>query len=174
MVAGCGAAPSGGGSSGDGAVGSATIDEKLPFVGSLREFGSAKQEEGQFVLAYCGCTCWRALITRADGTLRRQVLVHFKPESAEDAASTLIMEGEAEAALVTGVVDQNAGVTDGRALIGPYAMIFEADRNQEAISQTDTCVMCHFGEQPVWTLPSYHPDYELEPPNCLGCHPLGN
>jgi hypothetical protein len=174
VLAGCGAAPTGGGSSDGTSSAVATLEETRPFVGRVKEVGNPDQELGDFVLAYCGCTCWRALFIHDDGSVRTQLLVHFDPEGDGEATSEVVMEGKAEGGLVSGIVDQSAGLTEGRAVIGPYAMTFAADRNQQEIEQIDTCIMCHFGERPVWTLPTSHPEYLLDPPNCLSCHPLEN
>jgi hypothetical protein len=172
VIVGCASSPTVNAPPGGATLTSAGLDETRPYVGRLKDPSSPDRDLGDFVLAYCGCSCWRVMISRADGTVRTQLLVHFSPQGTSESTAEVVVQGEAEGSIVTGTVNQNTGLAKGRALIGPYAMIFAADRNQERMDQSDTCIMCHLGEEPIWPLPSEHPEYQVAPPDCLSCHPL--
>jgi hypothetical protein len=177
FVLGCQAAPTPSSSGGESeeALPIGGLNDTLPYFGRLKTAdptGQGLYESGDFMLARCGCDCWRVLVTQDDGSVRAQFLVHFSWEEEGASAAEVYMLGEDAGTTLRGIVDQDAGVTEGHMLIGPYAMVFAADRSEEPADKVETCVRCHVGEAPPWPLPSHHPQYEADPPTCLSCHPV--
>ncbi|UCG15360.1 MAG: hypothetical protein JSV19_08670 [Phycisphaerales bacterium] len=177
LVLGCHAPPAPSSSSGEpeATLPDGGLEATYPFFGRMKTADPADQEfreSGDFMLARCGCNCWRVLVSQDDGSVRAQFLVHFSWQEHEASAAKVHVLGEDNGTTLSGIVDQNTGLTEGRMLIGPYAMVFAAGRSEEPADKVKTCVMCHVGEAPPWPLPSHHPQYEADPPTCLRCHPV--
>ena len=173
VLAGCGASSSVGPASDGGTDSHAKLPDKQPYFGRLKSLDDPTTDAGEFMLAYCGCTCWRVMIIREDGAVRTQMLVNFRRTSSEaEADGEYAIVGTAEGATLTGSVWFNEGHTSGRLVLGPYAMVFEAQRSDQEADLVVTCTKCHFGEDPIRRLPADHPAYEESPPNCLKCHSL--
>ena len=143
-----------------------------PYFGRFKEVDAPDREAGDVMLALCGCDCWRVMMLWDDGGVRTQLLVHFSPQSGSESTEEVIMQGQADGAILNGTVDQVAGSTEGRVLIGPYAMVFVAQRSKQEADQVETCTACHFGEEPLWRIPTEHAEYQRDPPDCLTCHSL--
>jgi len=173
VLAGCGASSSVGPASDGGADTYVKLPDTQPYFGRLKSVDDPAADAGEFMLARCGCMCWRVMIIREDGAVRTQMLVHFRqtPSDAE-AGDEYTVVGGAEGATLTGSVWFDEGQTSGRMVLGPYAMVFEAQRSDEEADLVVTCTKGHFGEDPIRRLPADHPPYEESPPNCLKCHSL--
>jgi hypothetical protein len=149
------------------------LPDTRPYFGRLKSLDAPATDAGEFMLAYCGCTCWRVMVIREDGAVRTQMLVHFdEPSARGDGENEYRVAGDAEGATLTGSVQFNAGLATGRMLVGPYAMVFEAERGNQEADQVLSCTKCHVGEDPIRVLPLDHPPYQAEPANCLTCHSL--
>jgi hypothetical protein len=171
-VTGCGATPEADAPSSQAPPVMHGLKEIEPYFGQLREAESPDQEVGEFMLALCGCDCWRVMMLRDDGTVRTQILVEFSPLAGSQSPDEVVMRGEVDGAILTGTVDQEIGSAEGHALIGPYAMRFAARRSEDEADEVRTCVACHVGAEPIQPLPAQHPGFQLDPPNCLTCHSL--
>jgi hypothetical protein len=144
-----------------------------PYFGRLKSLDEPALDVGEFMLARCGCECWRAMIIREDGAVRTQILVYFRRTSSQaEAGDEYAIVGAADGVTITGSVWYDEGQTSGRMVLGPYAMVFEAQRSDQEADLVVTCTKCHFGEDPIRRLRADHPPYQESPPNCLKCHSL--
>lgn len=148
------------------------LEETRPYFGRLKGVDSPDRELGDIMLALCGCKCWRIMISRDDGAVRTEVLVHFSPQAGREATDTVVMQGGDDGVILNGTVDQVIRSAEGRVLIGPYAMVFSAGRSERPTDQVQTCMVCHVDDEPLRPLPAAHPEFETGPSDCLSCHPV--
>ena len=148
------------------------LEETRPYFGQLKEAGAPGEELGDVMLALCGCKCWRVMVLRDDGAVRTQFLVHFALQGEGESPTEVLVQNEDDEGILRGTVNQDTGLAEGRMLIGPYAMVFAANRSEEDADQVKTCLACHVAEEPLRPLPTGHPEYQTSPPDCLTCHSL--
>ena len=172
VLIGCGAPPVANVPSAEAPLILVGLDQTRPYFGQLKGVDSPDRELGDVMLAFCGCKCWRVMMSRDDGAVRTQVLVHFNPQAGRESTDTAIMQGGDDGIILNGTVDQVTGSAEGRVLIGPYAMVFSAGRSEQPTHQVQACMVCHVDDEPLRPLPAGHPKYETGPPDCLTCHPL--
>lgn len=146
------------------------IANQQPFWGKLLSADGLGREEGEFLLATCGCGDWRALVTPADGSGQVQFPVHFYSSGEYDPATDVTVYGEEGDFALSGVVAQVAGTTNGWMKLRSRTPRFNATRGSNHTDQAEACVLCHVGDDPILPQPENHPAFELNPPNCLSCH----
>ncbi len=152
------------------------LSDARPFFGRVSKAISPSQEVGDFALASCGCGSWRAVVLSDDGHEHTQVDVQFRTADGTEVltpSSTVVFSGERSGIAIEGTVNQASGTATGRMRIVQDELVFSAVRSEAHTARTSTCLMCHTGDDPLWPLPSWHPVYQKNPPNCLICHPVG-
>lgn len=144
-----------------------------PFFGRFRP-AEGGAEVGDFVLASCGCGDWRAVLAADDGTAPEQFPVRFFTAGDYVPTGSVVVYAEEDTRALSGTIDQDQGVVEGRARLDVRRYTFAATRSTDHGAAVRTCAFCHLGADPIWPLPETHPpDYLRDPTICLDCHSLG-
>ena len=144
------------------------ITDQQPFFGTV---GWPVAVDGsQLVVATCGCGDWRALVKPSQDGDPVQFVVQFFTAGDYAASGPITVFGQDSGNGLSGTIDQDSGAANGTLVLGDFKTFFSAQRSDEHQSQAEACALCHTGPIPVFPLPSTHPNYQLNPPNCLSHH----
>lgn len=144
------------------------ISDVRPFFGKM--FDSQRREVGDFLLATCGCGDWRVLLSFIDGSPQRQFPVRFYAAGPYTPTGSVTVYGAETDQAADGIVDQDAGQTEGRLALGFMQRTFLATRGDAHAQEVEACVLCHIGENPIWPQPPNHPTYVPGVTDCFMCH----
>jgi hypothetical protein len=145
------------------------IADTRPYFGKLRTTEGI--DEGDFLLATCGCGDWRVLITRADGA-QSQVAVRFYSEGDYSPSGPVTFFGADETTRTLGTVDQDAGTAAGDIEALALRHAYSGHRGQAHAQEIQACTMCHIGANPIWPQPPGHPPYIPNQTDCFTCHTI--
>jgi hypothetical protein len=148
------------------------ITDTRPYFGKLASADAPDQEQGDFLLASCGCGDWRVLMRPADGSPQTQFPVQFYAAGEYVETGDVTVYGTVDGGdALFGTVNQDAGLFDGRAQTGARRELISASRSAAHDLEVTACQLCHIGDDPIWPLPESHPKNYLTNPNvCFDCH----
>jgi hypothetical protein len=145
------------------------IADTRPYFGTLKmDDGS---DEGEFLLATCGCGDWRVLVKHADGA-QAQTGVKFFSDGEYSTAGKVTFYGTKDGNAVRGIVDQDAGSASGRTDALDRLVSFKGTRGDAHSQAVQACVLCHIGDDPIWPQPAGHPVYVAGQTDCFSCHSI--
>lgn len=142
--------------------------DQRPYFGTVSTVDGSNAD---FLLATCGCGEWRVLIQDAKNNTQWQFPVNFYTNDGQDRPDgdvTVFGKGDTTGILAT--LHQMNGTLDGRTDRNESIYLIDATRTETHTDDATACVKCHIGEDPIWPQPPNHPQFQLNPPNCLSCH----
>jgi hypothetical protein len=143
------------------------IADTRPYFGKLKT--QEGLEEGDFLLATCGCGDWRVLISPT-GKPQTQVPVRFFAPGPYSTSGPVTFYGIESGNRTRGTVDQDGGLASGLIEVPDALHGYSGERGEAHAQSIQACVMCHIGEKPIWPQPAGHPVYVPGQTDCFACH----